>query len=180
MDRFVVISGCSGSGKSALLAELRTRGFATVDEPGRRIVQHELQHGGARALPWIDLGAFAHRALGLAIADRLICPEEGRVFFDRGVIDAAVAIAHATSEPIREPLAQAHRYNACVFMAPPWPEIFVADDERRHGLEDAVAEYERLQAAYPALGYEVVELPKVSVAERADFVLDTLSRREPS
>jgi predicted ATPase len=37
-----------------------------------------------------------------------------------------------------------------------------------------VAEYERLLEAYPALGCEVVVLPKVSVAERADFVLGTL------
>ena len=178
MDRFVVISGCSGGGKSTLLAELSNRGFATVDEPGRRIVQHELQGNGTRALPWIDLSAFAHRALGLAVADRLGCPEDGRVFFDRGVIDAAVAIAHATSAPVSETLAQGHRYNPCVFMAPPWPEIFAADAERKHSLEDAIAEYERLKAAYPSFGYELIVLPKAPVTDRADFVLDTLKQRE--
>ena len=50
MDRFVVISGCSGGGKSTLLAELGRRGHSTVEEPGRRIVAQELQQGG-RALP---------------------------------------------------------------------------------------------------------------------------------
>lgn len=176
MDRFVVISGCSGGGKSTLLAELSDRGYATVAEPGRRIIHHEMQYGGS-ALPWIDLGAFARRAIGLAIADRLSCPADGIVFFDRGVIDAAVAIAHTSCEPVRETLAHAHRYNGCVFLAPPWPEIFVADEERRHGLDDAIGEYERLKAAYPALGYDVVELPKASVADRADFVLATLQNR---
>ena len=176
MDRFVVISGCSGGGKSTLLAELALRGFATIEEPGRRIVQHELKNGSS-ALPWVDLAAFARRALGLAVADRLTCPSEGRVFFDRGVVDAAVAIAHATSEPVREVLAHAHRYNACVFLAPPWPELFAADAERRHTLDDAIAEYERLHRAYPALGYEVVGLPKASVTARADFVLETLAQR---
>ena len=38
MDRFIILSGCSGGGKSTLLAELARRGFATVEEPGRRIV----------------------------------------------------------------------------------------------------------------------------------------------
>jgi predicted ATPase len=38
LDRFVVISGCSGGGKSTLLAELARRGYRTVEEPGRRIV----------------------------------------------------------------------------------------------------------------------------------------------
>jgi putative ribosome biogenesis GTPase RsgA len=37
-DRFVVISGCSGGGKSTLINELRRRGYRVVEEPGRRIV----------------------------------------------------------------------------------------------------------------------------------------------
>lgn len=57
-------------------------------------------------------------------------------------------------------------------MAPPWPEIYLSDAERPHGFEAAVAEYERLLAAYAALEHELVILPKVSVAERADFVLE--------
>jgi predicted ATPase len=38
----------------------------------------------------------------------------------------------------------------------------------------ALAEYERLERTYPLLGYETVVLPKVPVAERADFVLARL------
>lgn len=44
--------------------------------------------------------------------------------------------------------------------------------ERRHDFASAVAEYERLAAAYPALGYVVTLLPKVSVAERLAFVVE--------
>jgi predicted ATPase len=60
-------------------------------------------------------------------------------------------------------------------MAPPWPEIYASDGERRHGLEVGLAEYERLTKAFPALGYEVITLPKASVSARADFVLAALS-----
>jgi len=55
MENFVTISGCSSGGKSTLLAELRRRGFATVEEPGRRIVAEELKRGG-NALPWEEVG----------------------------------------------------------------------------------------------------------------------------
>jgi predicted ATPase len=61
-----------------------------------------------------------------------------------------------------------------VFLAPPWPEIYAADAERRHDMAAAVAEYHRLAAAYPALGYRVTVLPRVSVAERADRILAAL------
>jgi predicted ATPase len=96
------------------------------------------------------------------------------VFFDRGLIDAAAALQHLTGEPALLNLGQEHRYHRRVFLAPPWPEIYGTDPERRHGLTEAVAEYQRLLDVYPAIGYEVTLLPKVSVAERTDFVVRSL------
>ncbi|MHA3884550.1 AAA family ATPase [Stutzerimonas degradans] len=62
------------------------------------------------------------------------------------------------------------------FLAPPWPEIYRSDEQRRHGLEEAVAEYTHLETTYKDLGYDVMLLPKASVVDRADFVLETLDR----
>ena len=52
----------------------------------------------------------------------------------------------------------------------------MTDPERRHGFNDAVAEYLRLLEAYPSLGYEVFILPKVGVTDRADLMMKTLER----
>lgn len=41
--------------------------------------------------------------------------------------------------------------------------------------EDAVKEYERLLQYYPQYEYRIIELPKVSVKERAQFVLSFFS-----
>ncbi|MEP9350769.1 AAA family ATPase [Xanthobacter sp. KR7-225] len=174
MERYVVISGCSGGGKSTLIAELARRGFAVVEEPGRRIVAEQIRQGGSD-LPWVDLAAFARRAVAMALEDRSAAlARAGWVFFDRGLVDAAVALEYATREPIAEVLCNAHRYHRNVFMTPPWPEIFGGDDARRHDLSTAVAEYERLLAAYPKLGYEVTILPRAPVADRADFIVGQL------
>jgi predicted ATPase len=174
VERFVVISGCSGGGKSTLLMELARRGHPVVVEPGRRIVKEELEGKGS-ALPWVNGVAFARRAVELALADRAAANRlSGWVFFDRGLIDAAVALQHLTGEPALATLGKAHRYHKRVFITPPWPEIYVEAPERRHGFDDAVAEYERLVEVYPSLGYDVVMLPKAETAERADFVMRTL------
>jgi predicted ATPase len=179
MERFVVLSGCSGGGKSTLLAELCRRGHSVVEEPGRRIVKQALQDGGS-ALPWIDAAAFARRAMAVALEDRTSASaQSGWVFFDRGLVDAAVALQHLTGEPALAALAQEHRYHRMIFLTPPWPEIYRSDPERRHGVEAAEAEYSRLLEAYPALGYEVSILPKVSVSERADFIERALLASEP-
>jgi predicted ATPase len=173
-NRFVVISGCSSGGKSTLLTELSRRGYTTVEEPGRRIVKEELL-GDRRALPWVDEIAFARRAVALALADLAAANAHGRwVFFDRGLIDAVAAFEHLTGEPALAAVSQKRRFHCRVFLAPPWSEIYVTDNERRHGFNEAVAEYHRLLEVYPALGYEVAILPKVSVSERADFVLSVL------
>jgi len=175
MDWFVILSGCSGGGKSTLLAELSGRGYAVVEEPGRRIVKEELKGEGS-ALPWVNEIAFARRAVAMAFADRVSAGlRDGWVFFDRGLIDAAAGLQHLTGEPVLAALSRSHRYHRRVFLTPPWPEIYVTDPERRHGLDAALAEYSRLLETYPSLGYEVSILPKVGVTERADLVLSALA-----
>lgn len=169
-ERFVVISGCSGGGKSTLLFELGRRGYTTIEEPGRRIVREELENGGA-ALPWVDGIAFARRAIAMALDDRAAATKKrGLVFFDRGLIDAAVALEHLTGEPMTQLLAE-HRYHARAFFVPPWTEIYGNDTERRHTFDEAVAEYERLTDGYRSLGYEIVLLPRATVTERLQAIL---------
>jgi predicted ATPase len=178
-DLFVVISGCSSGGKSTLVAELGRCGYETVQEPGRRIVREEIL-GDGLALPWVNGTAFARRAIALSLADRAAANGDGRwVFFDRGLIDAASALEHLTGEPVLTAIGRTHRYHQRVFLAPPWPEIYQTDHERRHDLDAAVAEYRRLLEVYPALGYQVIILPKVTVSERVAFVLSTLARQLP-
>ena len=175
INRHVVLSGCSGGGKSTLLAELADRGFTTIPEPGRRIVEEESCRDGT-ALPWVDLTAFAKRAISLAAEDREHTAQTGGwVFFDRGLVDAAAALEHATGEPARDTLIQYSRYHSRVFLTPPWPEIYMNGIERRHDFESALNEYHRLVSTYENLGYEIRILPKVSVGERADFVMDVLA-----
>jgi len=175
--RHVVLSGCSGGGKSTLLAELERRGFMVVPEPGRRIVEEE-QRGAGLALHWVGLAAFARRAIDLASEDRKrVGDEAGWVFFDRGLVDAAVALQHATGYAAADVLAPYERYYRSVFLTPPWPEIYVNDGDRQHGLAEAIAEYDRLLAAYGEFGYKTIVLPKVGVENRADFVLSHLSYR---
>jgi len=173
-NRFVILSGCSGGGKSTLLGELAQRGFATQQEPGRRIVAEALVRRGS-ALPWVDPRAFLERALALALEDRrLWAGHTGWVFFDRGLVDAASGIAALDGGEGLMRLGGRLRYHKTVFFTPPWPEIYVRDPERRHTLDQAQGEYDRLLVDFPRLGYDVVVLPKTDVVSRANFVMSRL------
>jgi predicted ATPase len=62
-DRFFVITGGPGSGKSTLIDALAQRGLGAMPEAGRAIIQDQLAIGG-EALPWSDRRAFAELMLG--------------------------------------------------------------------------------------------------------------------
>lgn len=169
-DCLVMISGCSGGGKSTVLAELARRGYATVAEPGRRIIA-DVRAGRRGALPWDDPAGFARSAIAMSVADHE--GASGLTFFDRGVVDAVVALEATTDESGAVWVAQ-YRYNR-LFLAPPWPEIYETDHDRRHSLDKALSDYVRVERAWRDAGYDPVILPRASVAERADFVLANLT-----
>ncbi|WP_299691792.1 AAA family ATPase [uncultured Tateyamaria sp.] len=168
--RFVLITGCSGGGKSTLLAALAARGYATMPEPGRRIVARARR--GQAVFPWEDPKAFARHALAMATADLGKARHlRGCVFFDRGVVDAAVALDRLHAAPLHQTLRPEPAYARTVFVAPPWPRLYARDADRRHSFGDAVAEHDRICAALPLLGYRIAHLPRAPIAARVRFVL---------
>lgn len=173
-EQHVILSGCSGGGKSTLLAELNCRGFRTVEEPGRRIVADEIQGEGC-ALPWVDPEAFARSAIAKSAYDReSVRDVDGWVFFDRGLVDASVALEYAVGVAAVDTLSGHTRFYRKVFLTPPWPGIYRTDVERRHGLNEGTEEYHRLLDAFDRLKYEPVVLPKIDIVARATFILDQL------
>lgn len=166
----VMVSGCSGGGKSTLLLEMERRGHNVVREPGRRIIAEARASGDNRNLPWVDAAAFAKCALEMSRADYV--EARGLTFFDRGIVDAAVAIA-ATGGDCPTASIEQMRYDR-LFLAPPWPEIYINDDDRRHSLDKALSDYERVRRAYLDAGYEPIVLPRETVQSRADFVLGNI------
>lgn len=172
-DRFFVLTGGPGAGKTTLVDELRQRGFATTEEAGRGVIREEVEDGGD-ALPWIDPGTFAARMFEWELGSyRHAERQEGAVIFDRGLPDT---IGYLRLEGLEVPAwmeeeALRLRYNRRVLIAPPWREIFGRDEERRQSWEVAVRTYEIMAETYTAFGYELAEVPRGSVAERAAFVI---------
>ena len=90
-------------------------------------------------------------------------------------------LSRCSSRPVshtQKPWEQLDHTTTQFFLAPPWPELFETDEDRRHDVSAAVDEFERLQAALEDMGYDIQLLPKVSVEARADFVLETINRTQ--
>lgn len=174
-DRFFVVTGGPGSGKSSLIDALQQLGFCRSIEAGRGIIQDQVAIGG-RALPWTDPMLFAELMLSWEMRSyRMASQQTGPVFFDRGVPDV-LGYLRLVKSPVPDYIGKAtetFRYNRRVFIAPPWQEIFQQDRERKQDFDEALRTYETLAATYSALGYELVELPLAPITERVRFVLQS-------
>ena len=175
-DRFIVVTGGPGSGKSTLIDALEGAGFGRTLEAGRGIIQEQVTIGG-RALPWIDPALFAEMMLAWEMRSyRAAEQRAGTIFFDRGVPDVA-GYLRLMKLPIREHVMKAteiFRYHSRVFIAPPWEEIFCQDRERKQDFDEAVRTHGALASTYAEFGYQLVELPRASVESRVQFLRQML------
>ena len=176
-DRFFVVTGGPGAGKTSLITELARRGFHTIPESGRAIIREEMASGGD-ALPWADRIAYAERMLERDLsAHRAARALSAPVIFDRGIPDIMgyLILCSLPVPPHVAAAAKAARYNARVFLVPYWDEIFTQDTERTQSRSEAEATFTVMRETYIALGYEITELPRIDIASRADFVCAQLA-----
>ena len=172
-DPLFVLTCGPGSGKTTLLEALAARGLATMPEAGRAIIREQVEVGGT-ALPWADRGAFAQLIFERDLLSYHQAAARGApVVFDRGLPDIAgylrLCQLPSPEQIMRE--IRARRYNRRVFIAPPWPEIFAQDTERKQSIGEAQATFDAISETYLGLDYELIPLPLVSIEERAQFAL---------
>ncbi|KVD18590.1 AAA family ATPase [Burkholderia ubonensis] len=174
--RFFVVTGGPGSGKSTLIDALERAGFARSQEAGRGVIQDQVAVDGP-ALPWRDRSAFAELMLGWEMRSHHLARQaRGPVFFDRGVPDVIgyLCLSGLAVPAHAEAAARRFRYHRRVFIAPPWPDIYTQDAERRQDFAEAVRTYDAMVECYASYGYRLIELPRASVKARVRFVLDAL------
>src|SRR5215831_9074831 len=174
----IVITGAPGTGKTTLLLALQARGYTIVQDTARAIIQDRRRHGlSPRPEPYV----FAQETLRIDIENFVAhAANQGPVFFERGVLDAVCGLDCVTplSESELSMWLSTYRYFSKVFVLPPWKAIYVNDAERDHTFEHAESVDRITQEWYRRCGYQVVEVPIVSIDERCTFVLQVLANSD--
>jgi predicted ATPase len=171
----IAITGGPGAGKTTLLLALQARGYTIVGDSPRTIIQNRRSRGLS---PRPSASEFVHETLRMDIENFVRhAATPGHVFFDRSVLDALGGLDRVA--PLNESELSVwlskYRYFSKVFVLPPWRAIYVNDAERDHTFEHAESVYSATQEWYRRCRYQLVEVPRVSVAERCTYVLQELA-----
>lgn len=175
---FFVITGGPGVGKTTLLHELEKLNFKCVPEVAREIIKEQVSSKG-KALPWENTELYKELMMERSIASYKQANQNRNeiLFFDRGIPDTLsyARLINSTISTQMDFYTNHYRYNEKVFILPPWLEIYTTDSERKQTWKDAVQTYEVLAGTYKQYNYELIEVPKTSVTQRAEFILNTLN-----
>ncbi|MBG2877535.1 AAA family ATPase [Proteus alimentorum] len=172
----IILTGGPGSGKTTLINELKNRGYPCSLEAGRAIIQDQSVIDGI-ALPWADPNAFAQamliwelRSWHEASSNKIL------YFYDRGLPDIAgyLLLCGLAIPKHLDKAITLFRYSENVFIAPPWTEVYTQDKERKQTEKEAEETYLAMIAAYKKYHYNLTELPKIGITDRANFIINKI------
>ncbi|MDW9178607.1 AAA family ATPase [Legionella pneumophila] len=175
---FFILTGGPGSGKTSVLTALAQKGFLTVPEVGRKIIKEQQLIGG-NALHTGDKDAFLELMLCYSLDDyQQMQQERTAVFFDRGIPDLygyAKTFCRKDQRHVNQAVEQ-YRYCQTTFLFPPWEEIYTNDKERQQDFREAMQTYMALKEGYQRCGYTLIDVPLLSIEDRVNFILKTLTQ----
>lgn len=175
-NNFYIITGGPGAGKTTLLNELRENGYNCVPETARNIIKEQVEAGG-HALPWDNTRVYSDLMFSRSVQDFINLKDRKDIyFFDRGIPDTygyEVLMGFDIGGVLKNAVEQ-YRYNPLVFILPPWKGIYETDSERKQDFQTAIDTYKVMVDVYKNLGYIPVEVPLLTVSERAAFVIREL------
>ncbi|WP_035667743.1 AAA family ATPase [Flavobacterium sp. 83] len=174
----IVIIGGPGTGKSTIIDGLVANGYCCYPEISRQVTA-EAQKQGVEQLFLTNPLLFSELLLEGRKKQFQNALEESHkiVFIDRGIPDVVAYMDYiGDSYPsFFDTACKEYKYTK-IFILPPWEEIYTSDTERYENFEQAKNIDKHLAATYQNYGYELIEVPKDSVANRILFILDKISK----
>lgn len=172
----VVIIGGPGTGKTTIIDGLLSKGYCCYPEISREVTMEAKNHGIEQLFLENPL-LFSELLLEgrKKQFQNAVIETHDIVFLDRGIPDVLAYMHYiGDSYPAFFDLACREHIYTKIFLLPPWKEIYVSDDQRYENFEQAKLIYNHLTETYQKYGYNLIEVPKGTVEERIEYIINQL------
>lgn len=174
MTKKIILTGAQGTGKTSLLNSFKGK-YCTVNEASRKIIIQQ-QQLGTNITPWGNAKEYNKLVFRQMISDYHI-HKSPICFFDRALPDV---MAYFKFNHLQVPDYYLHavkKYlsNSIVFFFPVWESIYKNDKQRLESVADAYTIGKHIRTTYEDLGFNIIEVPKDTVANRQKFILKKLT-----
>lgn len=180
--QWIVLSGTTSSGKSTISLFFKRLGYPVVPDLTRVYIDTLLSKGFTIEQIRSDKSMFFNKVhkLRLWVEDTLAKYIDTPIVFDRAVPET---IAYARVDNFDESsfweTIKEYRYRT-VYMPKPLP--FVADGMRTNNPERRLQVFDELKGVYTSLGYDIIEIPVLSVEKREQYIekhLEVMETKSP-
>lgn len=171
-----IITGGGGSGKTSLINALSKQGYKCFPEVSRQIIAEQQKINGD-LMPWENLNNFGYECLR-RMEKQLDKIHYQPTFYDRGIPDIIAYYKTKDIKASRLFYSKLKLYNQKVFLCPPWQDIFTNDAQRPESFEYAKNIYDLLRATYKELGFHIIEVPKMNVESRTNFIANHIEKMQ--
>ena len=164
----VILTGGPGTGKTSILNELKKDGYSCLAEMARKVIS---ENTNKDITNWVKTHDFNETVFNQMFA-RHNQVNNHLAITDRSLIDT---IAYMNLFQLEIPELMLDRiervnYQKKAFLAPLWDEIYANDKERLENKEEALRIEKSIKETYKEFGFNLIEIPKLSVAERTNWL----------
>lgn len=171
-----VITGGPSTGKTTLLHRLWLRGYKTIPEAARAVIDNAIESGMTVEELRADERHFQELVLDMKVDVEKALDKQQLIFFDRGMQDTTAYLGYydyQLTQEEKDTIAKS-KYKA-MFLLDPLDE-FTEDYARTEDETFRLKIQDLLEQAYTEHNIPVIHVPPIGLDKRVEFILDYVRR----
>lgn len=172
-NNWYVITGGPSAGKTTVLLSLKQRGYKIVHEAARIYIDQQIAKGKTIEEIRADEGDFQKKILDLKVTAEKQLPKDELIILDRGIPDSIAYYEYAglsTKDPYLKETVKNCGYKKIFLLE----LLDLEEDYARTDVKDSKLIHDLLEKYYKKEGFAVINVPKMPVPDRVDFIVKNL------